>query len=90
MNDEFDISKIEELSEVPEESSVLAFSSYVRKNTLRRRDGKLWGNWGSSFAAACVHPQSNKYIYEGSIIGKPRKIGNCGSGGYEIWMFEHN
>ena len=65
------------------------YTSFSLKEKLREKDGKIWGNWNSSFTAACIDPFDNKYIENGSVISK-EEVGNCSGSSKIVVKYVHN
>lgn len=51
--------------------------AYALKRTLRRSDGKLFGNWAVDLHTACISATRGKYILA-SEIKTVESIGKCG------------
>jgi len=75
------------LDNEPNNSVANTVTNFVRKDLLRESNGKLFGNWSSSFSSACDDIFTNKYILKNSVKNIT-EIGNCEKG-YTILMFEH-
>lgn len=84
---ELDFNALEEIQSEPENSEILIFTNYVREDTLRRRNGRIYGNWGRSFSEVCSSGHRNRYIHESSIINKFR-VGECSNN--SVWAVEHH
>lgn len=84
-NDDFDLESLPTMAEEPTDSEPFTapasspYTLFSLKERLRERDGKIWGNWNSSFAGCCIDPSDNKYIEKGSVISK-EEVGTCSSG----------
>ena len=75
-------------NEIPENGYLLTFTNFSLKTKLRQdAQGRLWGNWGTSMAAACIDLFDNRYIFKSSIISM-KEIGKC-SNGQIVVMVEH-
>jgi hypothetical protein len=71
----------------PKNGSALTYTNFTRKDLMTKKDGKIWGNWNTSFGAACLNPMTNKYIEEGAVI-QLKDVGKCSGSGYTIIMCE--
>jgi len=64
------------------------YTNFSLKEKLRENDGKIWGNWSSSFAGACIDPFDNRYIEKGSVISM-EEVGKCSGSGKPVVKFVH-
>ena len=63
--------------------------NYVREDLLKEVEGKLFGNWQSSFSGACTVYATNIFIEKESVIEK-EKIGTCSKSKKIIWLYKHH
>lgn len=80
------------LADIPEgegspDAQPLTFVNYSLKSRVRRQGGRVYGNWSSSFAQACIDA-FERYIQEGSIVSIS-DAGRCDKG-QQIVRAEHN
>jgi hypothetical protein len=57
------------------------YTNFCQKQFFKESGGKLFCNWGASFAEACaITFPSDKYIEKGAVISGPEEIGSCSDG----------
>jgi len=83
------LDSIEVFENEPKDANVLAFTNYSRIEELRRSNGRLYGNWISSFGGACAISGHNQFIYVNSII-RIKEVGICHRTGKQIVVAEHH
>ena len=65
------------------------YTNFSLREKLREKDGKIWGNWNSSFAEACIDLDANKYIEKESVISK-EEVGKCSATKKTVVKYIHN
>lgn len=79
--------QVEEGEEVKKEGAG-PWTHYVREDLMKERDGRIWGNWSDSGAAACKTSHTNQYIIRG-LVTDESDAGKC-ENGTKIKKFVHN
>jgi hypothetical protein len=64
---------------MPEQADA-PFVNFCAKELLHESGGKLFCNWGPSFAHACVAPWANAFVQKGAVIEGPDVVGTCDNG----------
>ena len=55
------------------------FVTYTKTKFLKKKNGKVYGHWHTSFTAACAMTGFQNYIDQGAVISLIN-AGSCGSG----------
>lgn len=55
------------------------YTSFSQKRFIYRDSGRLYGQWSSAFAGACIGTVGNNYLQEGSIQSLD-EVGRCDNG----------
>jgi hypothetical protein len=56
------------------------FVNFCNKSLLSESNGRLYCNWGPTFAHACLGGFANSYIQKGAILSGPTNVGKCDNG----------
>ena len=83
-----DNSAIPTIEEDPVDAKLLTITQFVRKDTLLKKNGRIYGNWSRSYSGACLSSSKSWYIYESSIISIT-KLDKYAENGQKIYMYEH-
>jgi hypothetical protein len=93
-NNNFDLDSIPKITEDPAnvQPAPITFSppytNFSLKEKLRQKDGKIFGNFSSSFTETCIS-QIERFIEAGSVISM-EEVGKCSGSGSVVVKFTHN
>jgi len=56
------------------------YTNFCLKERFKEENGKLYCNWGRSFAEACEDYFTESHIEKGAVVEEPTEIGSCANG----------
>ena len=66
------------------------YTSYCIKPHFRKKDGKMYCNWGPSFNHACdIEMPNDLYVHEGAKVEDKKEIGKCADG-RKVFRLRHH